>query len=72
MTEVIDNVSDHVLSVRGSSGMLLTRMHIHKTHVLRRYLLRAPCDTLFFFFFFFGLLALFRDFFAASFIHSLR
>lgn len=23
----------YVLSVRGSSGMLLTRMHIHKTHV---------------------------------------
>lgn len=57
MTEVIDDVSDHVLSVRGSSGMLLTRMK-YIIHVLRRYLLHAPCDPLFFFFFWGGLLAL--------------
>lgn len=66
MTELIDDVSDHVLSVRGN--YLLTRM---------KYI--NPCTyymhhvTLFFFLFsfFLGLLAqclLFRDLFAASFI----
>lgn len=64
MTEVIDDVSDHVLSVRGS--YLLTRMK-YITHVLKE-VLHAPCDPLFFIFFIFRSSCLFRDFFADSFI----
>lgn len=64
MTEVIDDVSDHVLSVRGS--YLLTRMK-YITHVLGRYYMHHV--TLFFFFFFFpGLLACFEIFLQHHFI----
>lgn len=66
MTEVIDDVSDHVLSVRGS--YLLTRMK-YITHVLRRYCMHHV--TLFFFIFFiFRSSCLFRDLFADSFSFS--